>query len=79
MFTNTKINITIDGRKHLGAVVGSDTYKVQFVENLVNNWNTQLKLSVLKITVGHRTLSDPTSKLSDENECLSDILSDQFF
>ena len=44
MFTNTNINITIDGRKHLGAVVGSDTYKVQYVEDLVNDWNTQLKL-----------------------------------
>ena len=25
-------------------VVGSDTYKVQYVEDLVNDWNTQLKL-----------------------------------
>ena len=25
MFTDTNINITADGRKHLGAVVGSDT------------------------------------------------------
>ena len=38
------MNITTNGRKHLGAVVGSDTYKVQFVEELVNDWNTQLKL-----------------------------------
>ena len=28
IFTGTNINITADGRKHLGAVVGSDTYKV---------------------------------------------------
>ena len=44
IFTDTNINITADGRKHLGAVVGSDTYKVQYVENLVDDWNTQLKL-----------------------------------
>ena len=44
IFTDTNINITADGRKHLGAVVGSDTYKFQYVENLVDDWNTQLKL-----------------------------------
>ena len=38
------INITTDGRKHLGAVVGSNTYKVQYIEDLVHDWNTQLKL-----------------------------------
>ena len=43
MFTDANINITADGRKHLGAVVGSDTYKVQYVEDLVDDWKTQLK------------------------------------
>ena len=38
------INITTDGRKHLAAVGGSDTYKVQYFEVLVDDWNTQLKL-----------------------------------
>ena len=44
IFTDTNINITTNGRKHLGAVVGSDTCKVQYVENLLDDWNTQLKL-----------------------------------
>ena len=44
IFTDTNINITTDGRKHLGAVVGSDTYKIKHVEDLVDDWNTQLKL-----------------------------------
>ena len=44
MFTDTNINITTDGRKHLGAVVGSDTCKIQYVGDLVDDWNTQLKL-----------------------------------
>ena len=44
MFTDTNINIATDGRKHLGAVVGSDTYKSQYVEDLVDDWNTHLKL-----------------------------------
>ena len=30
-------SISTDGRKHLGAVVGSDTYKVWYVKDLVNN------------------------------------------
>ena len=44
IFTDANVNITTDRRKHLGAVVGSDTYKVQYDENLVDDWNTQLKL-----------------------------------
>ena len=44
IFTDTNINITADCRKRLGAVVRSDTYKVRYVQNLVNDWNTQLKL-----------------------------------
>ena len=44
IFTDTNINIITDGRKHLRAVVGSNTYKVQYIENLVDNWNTQVKL-----------------------------------
>ena len=42
MFTDANINNTTDGRKHLGAAVGSDTYKVQYIEDLVNDWNTQI-------------------------------------
>ena len=42
--TDISINITTEGRKHLRAVAGSDTYKVQHVEDLINNWITQLKL-----------------------------------
>ena len=44
IFTDTNINITADGRKHLGAVVGSDRYKVQYVEDPVDDWTAQLKL-----------------------------------
>ena len=29
--------------EHLGAVVGSDIYKVQYIEDLVDDWNTQFK------------------------------------
>ena len=38
------INITTDGRKHLEVVVGSDTCKVQYAEELADDCNVQLKL-----------------------------------
>ena len=44
MLTDTNINITTDGRKCFGAVVGSDTYKVQYIEDLVDDLNTQLNI-----------------------------------
>ena len=44
MFTDMNVSITTNGRKHLEAVVGSDTYKVQCVEDLADDWNTQLIL-----------------------------------
>ena len=44
MFTDANVNITTAGRKYLGAVVGSDTHKIQYVEGLTDNWNKQLKL-----------------------------------
>ena len=40
MFTDTNIKIKTEGRKYLETATGSDTYKVQYVENLVNDWNT---------------------------------------
>ena len=45
MFTDTNVKI--------GAVLGSDTYKAQYIEFFVNDWNTQLKL--LSIIVENQT------------------------
>ena len=33
------VNITTDGKRHLGAVIGSDEYKSEYCEGLVNNWS----------------------------------------
>ena len=41
MFPDTNINITTDGRKHLGAAIGSEIYKVQYAKDLVDDWNRQ--------------------------------------
>ena len=39
MFTDMSTSITTDGRQYLQPVVGSDTYKVKYVEDLVDDWN----------------------------------------
>ena len=41
MFPDTNINITTDERKHLGAAIGSEIYKVQYTKDLVDDWNRQ--------------------------------------
>ena len=39
---NSNGNITVEGKKLLGAVVGSNSYKREYVDNLVKDWNSQL-------------------------------------
>ena len=38
------MNITIEGRRHRGAVVGSNEYREECVKDLVNDWTNQLVL-----------------------------------
>ena len=42
-FENTGINITKEGKRQLGAVVGSEKYKDEHVSSLVNEWIGQLQ------------------------------------
>ena len=37
-FENTGINITEDGKRHLGAVIGTTEYRENYVTQKVNNW-----------------------------------------
>ena len=59
IFTDTNINITTDGRKHLGADVGSDTYKVQYI------WWTHIKKGDF-VSVRHNDLRDLTANMLSE-------------
>ena len=43
-FKNSGLNITCDGRKHLGAAIGSEKYRSEYVESLINNWVTEINL-----------------------------------
>ena len=42
LLDNANVNITVEGKRHLGAIVGSEIYKREYVEVLVNDWNSQL-------------------------------------
>ena len=41
LFDNSNIYITVEGKRHLGAIVGSDSYKHEYVDDLVKDWNSQ--------------------------------------
>ncbi len=48
MFKGTGIQITTEGKRHLGAVIGSSTFKEKYVSDLVDDWINQLKtLSII--------------------------------
>ena len=38
VFQNTQICITTEGERHMGAVIGSNEFKVQYIENKVAKW-----------------------------------------
>ena len=42
-FLGTGVNITVSGKKHLGAVIGQVEYKRKFITDLVNNWVKQIR------------------------------------
>ena len=37
LFDNSNVNITVEGKRHLGAIVGSEIYKREYVDNLVKD------------------------------------------
>ena len=43
LFTNTKINITTEGKRHLGAAIGSNEFRVKYVIEKVDEWIDELK------------------------------------
>ena len=41
LFDNSNVNITVKGKRHLGAIVGSEIYKCEYINDLVKDWNSQ--------------------------------------
>lgn len=42
LFNGTDVNITSEGRKHLGAAIGSDAFKSQFIREKVEEWRNEV-------------------------------------
>ena len=41
---DSNVNITIEGERHPGAIVGSNEYQEEYVKDLNNDWNNQIAL-----------------------------------
>ena len=44
VFANSRVNITAEGKRHLGAVIGSTEYRDKYVKDLVKDWDNQLTI-----------------------------------
>ena len=44
MFSDTKINIAKEGKRHLGAVIGSKDFRTKYVNEKVTEWCCELKI-----------------------------------
>ena len=44
IFDNTKIKITTDGQKHLGAVIGTANFKQNYMKEKINQWIQELRI-----------------------------------
>ena len=44
MFQGTGINVTVSGKRHLGAAIGSESFRKSFVDSQVETWVTELSL-----------------------------------
>ena len=38
------MNITIEGKRHFGVVIGINEYRKEYLKDLINDWNNQLVL-----------------------------------
>ena len=48
IFKGSEVKITKSGQRHLGAAIGSEEFKWEYIESMVNNENDQL-ISLSKI------------------------------
>ena len=44
LFANSRVNITVEGKRHLGAVIGNTEYRDEYVKGLVKDWDNQLTI-----------------------------------
>jgi hypothetical protein len=71
-FDGTGVNVTSDGRRYLGAAVGSAEYVENYVESKVSSWQSSVcKLTTIAKTQPHAAYSALTHGLSSKWTYLS--------
>ena len=43
LFADSQINITLEGKRHLGAALGSVNFKDEYIDEKVRNWVNDIK------------------------------------
>ena len=77
LFADTDINITTEGKRHLGAVVGSRSYTEEYVAGKVEKWTEEIKkLAHIAQTQPHAAYSAYTHGLSSRWSFLSRTIPD---
>ena len=77
LFADTGIHITTEGKRHLGAVVGSRSYTEEYVSRKVENWTEEIKrLAHIAQTQPHAAYSAYTHGLSSRWSFLSRTIPD---
>ena len=67
LFSDTGVNITTEGKRHLGAALGAEPFVSTYVQNKVEKWTTQIKhLSQIAKTQPHAAYSAFTHGLSSK-------------
>ena len=44
LFANSRVNVTVEGKRNLSAVIGSTEYRDKHVKDLVKDWDNQLTI-----------------------------------
>ena len=44
VFANSGVNVTAEGKRHPGAIIGSTGYRDEYVKDLVKDWEKQLTI-----------------------------------
>ena len=77
MFADTGMNITTEGKRHLGAVIGSRSYTEEYVACMVEKWSEEIKkLAHIAQTQPHAAYSAYTQGLSSSWSYLSRTIPD---
>ena len=77
LFTDTDVNISIEGKRHLGAALGSRTFTEEYVTNKVQGWTQEItRLAEIATTQPHAAYAAFTHGLSSRWSYISRTIPD---